>query len=65
MIPYITIINKCRADEDEETTHLVMTHPKTETSEFVQIEVPLMPVQMLLIARELMNAFELNRIDNG
>lgn len=65
MIPYITVTKKIVEGEDEETTFIKVTHPKTATTEFCIVEVPLTPVQMIMIAQELLKDFDLDRINNG
>lgn len=60
MIPYISIVKYQREDEDFETTFIRVS----SIDDGVQ-DIPLMPVQQILLARELLKDFDLDCIDNG
>ena len=65
MKPYVCIVHYTKEDEDENSCFFRITHPATENSEYATIDVELSPVQQMLIARDLLKDFDLNRIDNG
>lgn len=60
MIPYVSIVKYQREDEDFETTFIRISSIKDGTQ-----DIPLSPVQQVLLARELLNDFDLDRIENG
>jgi hypothetical protein len=59
MIPYVSIAKKMRKDEDFETVFLRVSSINGV------LEIPLTPVQQILLARELLDDFDLDRIENG
>lgn len=60
MIPYVSIVKYQREDEDFQTTFLRVS----SIDDGIQ-DIPLMPVQQVLLASELLKNFELDCIDNG
>lgn len=65
MTPYVSIVYYTREDEDEPTCFFRTSYPATEKSEQMIYDIPLSPVQRMLMIQELSRDFPLDRIDNG
>lgn len=65
MKPYLSIVQYTKPDEDEKSVFIRVSYPSTPEKEQTIIDIEVSPVQQVLLARALLEDFDLNRIENG
>ena len=65
MIPYVNVTKYIKDGEDEDSTFIRVSHPNSSGTGNTVIDIELMPVQIMLLIKQLSEAMDLDRIDNG
>ena len=65
MKPYISVVQYTKPDEDENSVFVRLSHPATDKENSTILDIEVSPVQQVLLARALLEDFDLNRIENG